>query len=455
MVDANHSIQSSALVYGKKDGDFVQAAFLTDSLIKIGKYLKIKQHPIKGRIVGDMSNSDIYISSNLTVYRIDPPEDNSRGKKSERIKVFSDHHGSQDGGLYLIKNASSIFPLDIEIVSQRSKITKRQRFRPEFLRSYPKKLNPDTMQENQAGKQLDQNDFELTEANKELTTRCVQELVNGLDSMEFLPMDSPGLARVFHQFGVNIRYLGVVAENTRLPHIREFLIAEIIARSTRKLLDKQITYMIYILGEKNKQPNNTGFLGPDLEIKKQLFIQEFNGDLKGVVLKILNLTLSKSEESSRFWESMVKPQVYADYRYVFPKAWSFDDLPGGCLVHACMYHFNIHLRDKIYDIGTERDTFEEDDLIEFNLKTISLGFNKHRIRNLIGHYESHKKSGEFGYAVKMLKIKLAVEEYLMRDQDFLDTMAELAEVHLNRGDFQAAIDTCSQAMKKLSTHSPT
>lgn len=458
LVDSNYNLQSSSLVYGKKDGDFVQAVSLTDSLMKIGKYLKIKQHPIKGRIMGDISNSDVYISNNLVVYKIDPPEMLANTQNRESVTVFNSDNNiltSNDEGLYIIRNGSSIFPLDIEVVSQRSKITRRQRFRPEFLKNYPKKLNPDTMQDNQTNKQLDQNDFELTEANKVLTSRCLQDLVNGLDSMEFLPMDSPGLARVFHQFGVNMRYLGVVTENTRLPHIREFLIAEIIARSTRKLLDKEIVYMTYKIGERNEHASFKGVHQSEIEYKKIAYINDFNQDLKGMVLKILNLTLTKSDQSYKYWEFMVKPQVFSDYRYTFPKNWSFDDLPGGCLIHACMYHFNIHLRDRIYEIGADKDAFLLDDIIDFNNRTICLGFNGHRVRNLISHYEEHKATKEFRSAVRLLQIKLAVEEHLMCQQVYLDTLAELAEVYLLMGEYNKAIETCSQTMKRLNTHSPT
>lgn len=206
----NFNLGSNNQVYGRKDGDFHQIVQLTDSLIKIGKYLRIRQHPIKGRIIGDTTNPDIFISQNLLVYEL--PRNSFLKNHIDSIKSEDDNYlaiGEDNSEkVYYIKNAESILPIDVEIVSHRSKIIKRQRLRPEFLAQYKKRLNPDTFQETQGSSQLDQNDFELTEANKELTTKCVHELVRGLDSMEFLPMDSPGLARVFHQFGVNLRYLG-------------------------------------------------------------------------------------------------------------------------------------------------------------------------------------------------------------------------------------------------------
>lgn len=211
-MEANHNLTSAQLVYGKKDNDFVQIAALSDSLMKIGNYLRIKSHPIKERIMGDMSISDIYLSRNLAVYRA-TPEDEAKKQANQAAMVFGlDKRALNDqgDGVYIIKNAESIFPIDIELASQKSKLTRNHRLRPEFLRNYSKKLNPDSMQDSQGSNHIDSNDFDLTEANKQLLTKNLFELVNGLDSMEFLPMDSAGIARVFHQFGVNLRYLGYV-----------------------------------------------------------------------------------------------------------------------------------------------------------------------------------------------------------------------------------------------------
>ena len=54
-------------------------------------------------------------------------------------------------------------------------------------------------------------------------------------------MDSNSISRVFHEYGVNLRYLGRVADRTKLSHIRELLIAEMIGRAVRKVLDKETT----------------------------------------------------------------------------------------------------------------------------------------------------------------------------------------------------------------------
>jgi hypothetical protein len=60
--------------------------------------------------------------------------------------------------------------------------------------------------------------------------------INCLDSMYFKPYDSPTLSETFHQYGVNMFYLGLVSELTSVPHIRELCMIDMIARTCKKLL---------------------------------------------------------------------------------------------------------------------------------------------------------------------------------------------------------------------------
>lgn len=246
-----------------------------------------------------------------------------------------------------------------------------------------------------------------------------------------------------------------VAENTKLPHIREFLVAEIIARSARKCMDKELTHMIYRLGDRTKHADVTGWTQGTLMEIKDSFLREFSSDLKQVTLTILNLIMAKSEDSDRFWDKMLKPQIYADYRFKFPKNWTFDDLPGGCLVHACSHHLNLTLNDRTYLVGGQHPVFTTGDIISFKVRTICPKFQKHRIRSLLSHYEDHIKCGNYQEAIILLGTKLSIENSLMSDQDYLDTLAELADLYLTKGDYLMAVKTCLKSRNKMATHSPT
>ena len=59
--------------------------------------------------------------------------------------------------------------------------------------------------------------------------------MESLDKLEIVPMDSVSISKVFHRFGVNMRYLGKITESTSMPHIRDLCIVEMIARSSKKI----------------------------------------------------------------------------------------------------------------------------------------------------------------------------------------------------------------------------
>ena len=114
--------------------------------------------------------------------------------------------GANDN-VYYIKNADSIFPLDYDF-SKKNSFDKRNRLRPEFIRTYEKKLNPDALLEAGSNKQLDQSDVELSEANRTMVRRNFTALLRSLESLNLLPTDSESLEQVFDFHGVNMRYLG-------------------------------------------------------------------------------------------------------------------------------------------------------------------------------------------------------------------------------------------------------
>jgi hypothetical protein len=76
------------------------------------------------------------------------------------------------------------------------------------MQSYRHKLNPDPQSESLARNQMEQNDLELQEANKDLNNVNIRNLAHSLDTLQLLPLDSEDITRIFHNFGVNTRYLG-------------------------------------------------------------------------------------------------------------------------------------------------------------------------------------------------------------------------------------------------------
>lgn len=64
----------------------------------------------------------------------------------------------------------------------------------------------------------------------------IPNLVNLLDSLIIMPIDSESLELTFHSQGVNMRYLGLVTSLSIVPHVRDLCITEMIARTLKTIL---------------------------------------------------------------------------------------------------------------------------------------------------------------------------------------------------------------------------
>jgi hypothetical protein len=106
--------------------------------------------------------------------------------------------------------AESIMPVDFDReTNSKLGFVKRHRLRPEFVRSYDKRLNPDAFLDLAGSKQNDLSDFELGEAHKSLVTTRFRLLLDELESYNFVPLSSQDLSELFKYYGINTRYLGL------------------------------------------------------------------------------------------------------------------------------------------------------------------------------------------------------------------------------------------------------
>ena len=61
-------------------------------------------------------------------------------------------------------------------------------------------------------------------------------LLMAFDSLYLIPYNSETLKICFHYYGINLHYLGKVAEKTTVPHIREICVIEMFARVCKKII---------------------------------------------------------------------------------------------------------------------------------------------------------------------------------------------------------------------------
>lgn len=75
----------------------------------------------------------------------------------------------------------------------------------------------------------------------------ITEFVNKLDQLELLPLESTSLRDCFRSFGINMRYLGLVAKTTRIPQIQLICEAEMLARSAKNIFNQHFSeYLLSI-----------------------------------------------------------------------------------------------------------------------------------------------------------------------------------------------------------------
>lgn len=72
----------------------------------------------------------------------------------------------------------------------------------------------------------------------------IPQLVDLLDSLIIIPIDSATLEEAFHIQGVNMRYLGKVAELSKLKHVKDLCITEMLARSLKRIFNQAMSQLI-------------------------------------------------------------------------------------------------------------------------------------------------------------------------------------------------------------------
>ena len=81
-----------------------------------------------------------------------------------------------------------------------------------------------------------QNNDKIRSDLKKKFNQKFDNLLMALDSLYLVPYNSETLKICFHHYGINLHYLGRVAERTTVPHIREICLIEMFARVCKKII---------------------------------------------------------------------------------------------------------------------------------------------------------------------------------------------------------------------------
>ena len=183
-----------------------------------------------------------------------------------------------------------------------------------------------------------------------------------------------------------MRYLGWIASNTTLPHIKEICQIEMIARSCKKMLRFHLAEMIMNFDkEKNKNVSpttrsetekktiiatnakniNHHLWGGTLagRIAGDLFpanLEKMNEEIADIVVDFFNLVLGAGPDTEMFWQDILSLQIKNDYLYTIKRG---DTILGG-LLHAMCFHCKVLLKfdDKI-ELGKNVVVFKKEDFL--------------------------------------------------------------------------------------------
>ena len=271
---------------------------------------------------------------------------------------------------------------------------------------------------------------------------------------------------------MNMRYLGWIASNTTLPHIKEICQIEMIARSCKKMIRYHLSEMIMNFDkEKNKN-----LAAPKVEIEKKTTIsgnakninhhlwsgtlagrmggdlfstnlEKMNEEITDIIIDFFNLVLGAGPDTEMFWQDILSLQVKNDYKYVAKR----DDTILGGLLHAMCYHCKVILKfdDKI-ELGKSLVVFKKEDFLGLQIRSKTYQFKNIEIKLLCEKYREYRANKNYDLAIKAINIKLSIDKALgfPYPQD-VTVLSDLAEVYLEQGDLDNATKKAKEGIEGL------
>ena len=211
-----------------------------------------------------------------------------------------------------------------------------------------------------------------------------------LDNTTVFLVDSQGIEDLLHEYGINIRYIGSLAEKVNLDFNKKILETEMVARACKRYFFKTFHEVI---GEQ-------GLAGGQL-------IQEF----KDCFVDFLNLLFIRSKEA----EALYKNYIYAEIsRYYDYKITSYPpEMQGGGILHALCYHFGIRLKIIDYPFFQNLDSiFNAAHILEVHGSAKTYDMDTSEIKQVCKKYKEKRRLGKLDECINELKILSKIHSIL-------------------------------------------
>ncbi len=206
------------------------------------------------------------------------------------------------------------------------------RFRPEFITScYQGPLS--------AG---EYNADKSAAALKFLLEEHLPTILDELEALEEMPVDSAEWTQYLHGKGINCVLMGRMTSAARLPHIKEALLVEMIARTAKRAIAAQLR-------------------GSILHFKEVQALR-VDDELRAIVLHTMATIVGNTPLQMQGYVRELLEAVYFKFNYRVDLE-AFRRLPRAALFLAICHHSGLQFVDRVYDFGVEAPFAKEDFLM--------------------------------------------------------------------------------------------
>eukprot|EP00949_MAST-11_sp_MAST-11-sp1_P005359 g5359.t1 len=279
--------------------------------------------------------------------------------KTIAVGVEVQGHLCQDGRRYCM-NLSRIMPPDLP--SGGADIVTKL-LRPELVKAYSSPLSADAFSsiiappQNKESESLlsdaSANDVNAGKASQYLLQQRIPDFIASLDLLEIFPYDSQTFTQAIHTHGINARHIGRIAERTVLPHVRDMVVCEMLARTAKDVLNENQRRIIVeanvlasgVIKELSKQKAS---ISTESMAKLYQYNEQLKEDIQQNVVDFFNLVLGSpvNNENRIFWEKILLPRMALKFGYSHmdegdPQRVSRRHVSPHLLFHALQHHCGV------------------------------------------------------------------------------------------------------------------
>jgi len=241
----------------------------------------------------------------------------------------------------------------------------------------------------------------IKSASEFLVKNAIPKLVDNFKALEQTPVDGSSLTRVMHDHGVNMRYLAAVAKlaaETKLPHIEDVCVQEMITRAAKHILNAALTQ---IKPDRSKDIDNwffapsiahflSSFLGPyaggnrlsEDQIKAAKLVMKTEesksdkktGNKKGkkkaepVRLQDGSRAHTNPFSPANLWQS-IRDLVQSKFNYELPAYLPLSARQKLCMLRSICQKCGIQVQSRDYDlepVSNLKEPFTIDDILDLH-----------------------------------------------------------------------------------------